>query len=155
GLDLGASVAPADQRVEDLPSDERARPLEGRPRIEGRGHAGSADSQLATHDLGGERRPLPERRRGRERRRNQERHQDRHERSQNGRAATEHRRGHLRLYTWNPLFTPLVSRAGRSTMGGYRTCSALEQGGADEWHAWHGSHTDGEKHRKFNVSTGG
>src|SRR5262247_1898698 len=38
---------------------------------------------------------------------------------------------------------------------GYRTCSPLEHGGAGAVTEWQGSHANGEKHRKFNMSTGG
>src|SRR5437899_958743 len=121
-LDLGASLAPGHERVEDLAGDEWARAFEGRARIERGGHSGSADPQLAADDLG-RRHALAERRcRHRKLLRDQERHNERHERSQNGSDATEHRRGHHRLYTWNPLFTPLVSRAGSTTTSRYRTC---------------------------------
>ena len=41
----------------------------------------------------------------------QERHKDRHEWSQNGSDAIQRRHSHRSLYTWNPLFMPLVSRA--------------------------------------------
>ncbi len=40
-------------------------------------------------------------------------------------------------------------------MFGYRTCSALEQEARGEVTEWQGSHSNGEKHRKFNMSTGG
>src|SRR5437899_4986863 len=154
-LDLGASLAPGHERVEDLAGDEWARALEGRARIERGGHAGSADPELAADDLG--RRHALAERPGEPRKllRDQERHKERHERSQNGSDATEHRRGHHRLYTWNPLFPPLVSRAGSTTTSRYRTCSRSRVRGMGTVTRWQRSHPDGEKHRKFNMSTGG
>src|SRR5262245_25278973 len=139
-LDLGAAVAPGHEGVEDLTRDERVRPLERGARLEGGRHAGSADPQLAADYLRRQRRVQAEG--GGERERGAD--QKRHKRSQNGSDPTEHRRGHHRLYTWNPLFPPLVSRAREHPTFGYRTCSALEDGGTGEVTEWQGSHANGK-----------
>ena len=114
-IDLGAPLAPDHQRVEDLAGDERDGSLERGAGIEDGRNARRADAHF-TADSGVRRDALRRRGHGRaydqERHHDdQERHKDRHERSQNGSDAIQRRHSHRSLYTWNPLFMPLVSRA--------------------------------------------
>src|SRR2546426_6220276 len=115
GLDVRAPFAPDDERVEDVPGDQRDRPLERGAGIEDRRSARRADPYLAANSRRWNH-SLRRRERGRghdqDRHSDQERHKDRHDWGQNGSDATQGPRSHRSLYTWNPLFMPLVSRVG-------------------------------------------
>src|SRR5262249_32397105 len=101
-LDIGTALPPGDESVEYLTRDQSVDPVERCARIDGGGHAGRSEAQLAPDGTRWCRWRL------RERRRDHDRHKDRHPESQNGSDTSRRRRGHRELYTWNPLITPLV-----------------------------------------------